>query len=522
MTRLTSAILTLLIALVAVVAVGVTPAVASTGQQAIFEDDGLLHQNPTVTLADIRALGATRVRVFISWASIAPSPHARRAPRGFDGSSPGAYPARNWSFYDQVVRQAQADGLGVDFLLSAPAPQWAEGAGEPRNGPFGVWKPNPAAFGAFVKAIATRYDGHYTPRGATAPLPRVGFWEIWNEPNYGPDLAPQATDHDTVELSPAIYRSLLDSAWAGLHASGHGHDTILFGSTAPHGLLHPIGNFSGMYPLRFLRALYCVDASLHPLRGAAATQRSCPATSGGSRRFRAQHPALFGASAFAAHPYTEGTPPNRPFNFVHDSADLANLPSLERTLDGAARAYGSGRRLPIFSTEYGYQTSPPEHVPKVVSPATAAVYLNWAEYIGYKDPRVQSYAQYLLQDPAKGNFASGLVLPDGKVLPTYAAYMMPLYLPTTSGSPGTALEVWGGVRPAQFVQLDTGAAQQAQLQFQADSQASFTTLNTITLASSNGYFDVHQRFPGSGTVRIAWTDPRGVTHYSRSVKLILH
>src|SRR3712207_8628621 len=38
---------------------------------------------------------------------------------------------------------------------------------------------------------------------------------------------------------------------------------------------------------------------------------------------------------------------------------LANLSQLPRTLDRIFRRYGSRRRLPLYLTEYGYQTNPP-------------------------------------------------------------------------------------------------------------------------------------------------------------------
>jgi hypothetical protein len=36
------------------------------------------------------------------------------------------------------------------------------------------------------------------------------------------------------------------------------------------------------------------------------------------------------------------------------------LRELERTLDGAVAAYGSSTRFPLYDTEFGYHTDPPE------------------------------------------------------------------------------------------------------------------------------------------------------------------
>ena len=60
-----------------------------------------------------------------------------------------------------------------------------------------------------------------------------------------------------------------------------------------------------------------------------------------------------------------------------------------RTLDRLNRAYGSRTQFPIWNTEYGYWTNPPEAAARI-SPATAAYYINWAEYLSWKqqaDPR---------------------------------------------------------------------------------------------------------------------------------------
>ena len=152
--------------------------------------------------------------------------------------------------------------MPLDLTIGGPVPTWAQARGAPGNR-FESWMPSAAEFGAFVRAVATRYSGHYTPPGAPAALPRISFWSIWNEPNYGVDLSPQAIDQSRVEVSPRLYRGLVDAAWSAFAATGHRGDTILIGETAPRGITtgNSPGNFSGMVPLRFIRALYCVDTS---------------------------------------------------------------------------------------------------------------------------------------------------------------------------------------------------------------------------------------------------------------------
>jgi hypothetical protein len=520
-----SRLLSLIVLTVLAGAAHIAPALASGDQEAIFQDGPALRSDPVNTLATLQQLGVTRLRLLLPWNTVAPSAGSRHKPKRFNAADPGSYPSANWSIYDTIVRTAQADGIAIDLTLTGPAPLWATGSGAPSGGPHPQWKPAAGEYGSFVRAVGTRYSGTYKPRRASARLPRVSFWAIWNEPNYGPALAPQATDNDTIEVGAVIYRRLVGAAWGALHATGHGHDTILIGETAPRGLDHPIGDFSGVKPLRFIRALYCVSSSYRPLRGSAATARGCPTTASGSRRFRAANPGLFEASGFADHPYAQGVPPNTPtyacgrnvctdkqHRSDPDYADLAELPRLERVLDRLQRVYGSHARLPIWSTEYGYQTNPPERTAKI-SPATAAYYINWAEYLSWRQSRVGSYAQYLLVDPPLGNFASGLELPNGKRKVTFDAYRLPVLLPVTSTRRGRALEVWGCARPAH---VQTGS-QQVQIQFRSGSHGAFKTVRTVAIRNRRGYFDVQQTFAASGSVRLAWRYPAGATIHSRTV-----
>ena len=482
--------------------------------ETIFEDEGHLHADPAGTLDRVRRLGVSRIRVYLRWESLAPSPTAGTQPSNFNPADSSSYPAGSWSIYDTIARDAAQRGIGVDLTVGGPAPRWANGPGAPPN-PYSSWKPSATAFGAFVRAAAERYSGRYAPPGSPSPLPRVSFWAIWNEPNYGPDLAPQAIDHSAVEVSPLLYRGLLDAAWNALLATGHSSDTILIGETAPRGITtgdNP-GNFSGMVPLRFIRALYCVGADFRPLTGTAALARGCPAGGAGSHTFPRDHPALFHAGGFADHPYPQGgLAPNVVTPGEPDYADLASLRRLEQTLDHAQSAYGSYPRLPIYSTEFGYQTNPPENIERTTHPAVAARYLNWAEYLSWRDPRVRSYDQFLLTDPPSGNFATGLLFSSGQPKPSYEAFRLPIFLPRPATSAGQ-IEVWGCARPVQHI-IHT-AATQVQIQYRGTASGGFRTVDTVSITDPHGYFDVRARAGGVGALRLAWTYPHGATIYSR-------
>jgi hypothetical protein len=496
--------------------------------EAIFEPGLPNHGDPSTTLDVMRRLGVSRIKLYIPWTAVAPDPAATRAPSGFHAADPAAYAASAWAPYDTVLRDARARGVDVDLTVGAPPPAWAAGPGAPGGGgSHPQWRPSAQDFGDFMRAVGTRYDGRYTPPGSGSPLPRVDFWAIWNEPNYGPDLAPQAIDHSRVEVSPRLYRGLLDAAWSALQATGHGRDTVLIGELAPRGQTvgDQPGNFSGMVPLRFVRALYCVGANLKPLSGTAATERGCPPTAAASRGFPAAHPILFHAGGFSDHPYPQGRqPPNAVTPFEPDYADLAALPKLERLLDDVQAAYGSSTRFPIYSTEFGYITDPPQHITRAAPLATAAFYLNWSEYLSWRDPRIRSYDQYLLVDPpptGTSGFDSGLEFSDGTPKPTFDAYRLPLFLPVTRAAKRTSLEIWGCVRPAAYAQRDTGRRQVAVLEFARAPGQPFSVLARVPIVDVGGYFDVHETPPGSGVVRLSWTYPHGPTVHSRVVSVTI-
>jgi hypothetical protein len=531
-------------------ALGAPVASASGTQEALFQDSNLLLDDPAGTLAKLRLLGVDRVRLFMHWNYVAPAPHSRGRPAGFHAVSPAAYPKHGWALFDNVITQAKANGIGVDLDVGGGAPLWATAPGAPKNSAQFNWMPSPSEFAAFVHAVGQRYSGAYNPKtGRLSPgdkddLPRVSFWSVWNEPDYGPSLAPQGVpSNPKIEHSPWMYRNLVDAAWSALHQTGHGRDTFLFGEVAPRGYPNPQqphaswGIFSGIKPLQFLRNMYCVDAHYRPLRGIAAALRGCPRNAAGSRNFRVRHPALFKASGFSDHPYSRWYPPNVEPQNDRDYSSLADIGQLTRALDRLGRVYGSHTRFPIWNTEYGYITSPPKHspdpiygahsIPRVIyiNQSTAAYYINWAEYLSWRNPRIASTAQYLLVDPLPalfsndyGGFASGLFTFLGKAKPTFNAYRLPVYLPRTTASAGESLEVWGCARPSKFITGTTGTTttttttapgepQTVSIEFAPGSSGAFKSLQTVPITNPRGYFDTRVVFPRSGYVRLRWSYP---------------
>jgi hypothetical protein len=247
---------------------------------------------------------------------------------------------------------------------------------------------------------------------------------------------------------------------------------------------------------------------------------------------------LFSATGISTHPYSRWYPPDsEQYSSCNHNALCASLGDISDLVNAIAKvqsAYGSHYRPAVYDTEYGYKTSPP--LPYYfhnkttsyynVRINTATEYLNWAEYISWKNPQIASYDQYLLEDPISDKsdgyqpYASGLETSNGTQKLTYDSFLLPLYLPKTTGS---RLEVWGDARPAHLVDIqDPGASQTVQIQFEAKGSSTFTTVATVPITSSEGYFDTHVTFPGTGTVRLTYTYPAsdmqlapGTTAYSR-------
>jgi hypothetical protein len=523
----------LLVGVIAVAAL-VFALTRSTGDAAhrvesIFQDDQYLLYSPTPavakTFAGLRTLGVDRVRLSIVWGLIAPARNARVRPQRFDGANPADYSAAAWRPYDRAVELARANGIAVDFNVTAPGPLWAMAAPAPNAKAADHYRPSPSAFGQFVLALGRRYSGTYAPPAAagtrSSKLPRVSYWSVWNEPNQPGWLYPQwrSVAGKRVMDSPRLYRLYVDAAFAALKETGHSpaSDSILIGELAPEGRERS-RDADPIPPMSFLRALYCVDASYRPLRGAAAGLLHCP-VGGAPSAFVAAHPALFDATGLAHHPYSFFLAPSASMsdaNFV----PLADLARLEHGLDRIFTTYGVHRRLPIYLTEYGYETNPPNPF-RGVNPARQSLYLNEAQYLAWKDPRVRSLAQFLLYDSAPdtsyprgspgywSTFQTGLLYVGGQHKPSLDAYRLPIFIPVPATRAGTPVLVWGMLRPGS-------GTQQAEIQWRPPHGGAYRTLTTVHTSDPDGFLTVHVKPPGTGTVRIAWHSPAGQAFYSRS------
>ena len=492
---------------------------ASATQESTFQDDNQLIYAPPDRVArnldTLRSLGVDRVRVTVLWEVVAPLPDSRTRP-AFDATDPGAYPPGAWQRYDVVLLLARQRGIDVNFNITAPGPQWAMEP-SPRADIADVYKPNASEFARFVAAVGRRYDGTYPDRSRPVyglpPLPRVNYWSIWNEPNLSGWLTPtwERKGGAWREAVPRIYRTLADAGYRGLVATGHAKDTILIGETAPRGDRSK-GVKRALYPARFIRLLYCLGANLRPLRGTLARDHGCR-PDGNLRKFRSEHPVLFAATGFAHHPYNLlGAPRVKPR--AAEDITLSVISRLTKLVDRAQRAAGSRRKLPIYLTEYGYQTRPPD--PLGVSFARQAAFMDESEYMAYTNKRVRTLSQFLLvDDRALGNFQSGLFNALGRRKPAFAAYKQPIYVRDTSVRRGGRVKVWALLRSAP-----NGTAPTAEVQFRPGGSRAWQRLTTKRATAARGYLSANVKIPRSGDLRVAYKRPPSTQFtYSRTVRV---
>jgi hypothetical protein len=134
-----------------------------------------------------------------------------------------------------------------------------------------------------------------------------------------------------------------------------------------------------------------------------------------------------------------------------DDATIRSLGRVTGALDRArARGRIGGRRQPIWITEYGFQSLPPD--PQLgVRLARIPAFMALSElWIARRNPRVRSYSQYTMNDVPIvggdfGTWQSGLRFADGRPKSNvYAMYRLPLLVRVLG--PG-AVEVHGAARP---------------------------------------------------------------------------
>lgn len=451
-------------------------AAASTRQQSLFQDDTSLiysgDQRRDQTLDELKALGVDVIRTNLLWSQVAADPNSRKRPPGDPYATPG------WARWDALVAGARARGIALQITLTGPLPLWASQCrvtARVRR----TCRPYTSDYGRFVTAAAKRY-------------PSIHRWSIWNEPNQSGWLYPAYE-------APWRYRRLADEGIKRLRANGHAHDQILLGETAPLGRRTGSRSKRSLAPATFIRELLCLDRRGHRLRGRAARRMKCPG--GKMKRLL--------ATGWAHHPYTRGGGKNPRGRVGRDDITLPKINLLARWLNRGAHQRRIRGRLPIYLTEYGFQTNPPDRLAGV-RPSTAAVWLNMSSWMAYNLPRVKSVAQYELFDELNsGAFQTGLRYHNGRAKPLLAAYRLPIWVVRRHGR----TMIWGQVRGG-------GTKDRVQLRYQPRRHGKWRRWKTVR-PNSHGFLRVRTR-RGAYRWKLYWRDPTGHLRASRSARPASH
>lgn len=436
----------------------------------------------------IAGAGGSAVRMFISWRAVAP-PGATR-PEGFNARDP-ADPAYRWPTLDRMVATARAAGLEPILSLST-APEWAERR-QPEDAQrpggenkAGTVRPDAAEFGLFAEALARRYSGSFQG------LPRVRWFQAWNEPNHQNDLNPQfavgplePAKADSPIASVETYRAMLSAFADAVHAV-HADNVVVAGGLAP--FFRPAPGGRAAAPLTFMRSLLCMSKRNRPLANCAP-------------------PVHF--NAWAVHPYTSGDADhsaNSP-----DDVSLGDLPTVRRLLDAAVRAgrVKSRGRVALWVTEFSWDSNPPDRygVPDrlLTRWAAEALHRMWRSGV-----ELATWFQVRDQPAAPaGRFQSGLYrrCADGvrcdRAKPMLAAFRFPVVAYRSGGS----IRVWGrapgGRRVAVVVEQRV--------------RGRWRTLARLRTTSS-GIFERRVKRRGGGDVRARQT--RGLVSPAFSLKRV--
>jgi Glycosyl hydrolase catalytic core len=332
-----------------------------------------LYGDPDVVFAQLHELRTQIVRIDLNWGGdngvAGPFPTVRPA-----DPNDGVY---HWDVYDRAVLRAAKYHIAVLFsIVSTPA--WANGGNPPNVAPT-----NPQDLRNFAFAAATRYSGTFRRPSDGVVLPAVKRWLAWNEPNNPVYLEPQYSGSTIV--SGRTYASICNAVVAGVKSTMIRSELVACGVTAPRGNNNPASARPSVSPLAFLRAMKAAGAR--------------------------------GFDAYAHHPYygdqteTPSTPPS-----VRTAVTLGNIKTLEREV---TRLYGP---LPIWITEYGYQTNPPDDI-FGVSYAKQSAYMRQAYTIARADPRIDMLVWFLLKDePDLSGWQSGLLTVTGAKKPAWATF----------------------------------------------------------------------------------------------------
>ena len=298
--------------------------------------------------------GASIMRLLVQWNLVAPERPAV-ASDPFD-------PSYRFDDLDEALREAQRADMEVMLTISG-TPRWSSGAGANRM-PRRL-----SDLTAFSRAISSRYSGRFNG------YPFVRFWSVWNEPNLTRFLAPQFNARGK-SLAPANYARLYAAAYAGIKA-GNSRARVAIGETSPRGSDKPGGLRPDHSPGRFAELVAKANPRLK-----------------------------FDAWAHHPYPFRASAKPTQVVKWPN--VTLSSLPRFETEL----KRWFKRKTVPIWVTEYGHETNPPDRS-FGISYTTQAAYLRQAIAMAKKLPYVEMFIWFVYHDSEGQPWDSGLYTRSG-------------------------------------------------------------------------------------------------------------
>ena len=350
---------TRLLVLACLAAAVLVPAAAAADRMWVgFHDDPELRFDGSRTNAmDLaRSNEATVLRTLVEWHKVAPTRPAS-ASDPFD-------PAYRFDDIDEFVRNAQQRGMEVLITIWG-TPGWANGDQKPQAMPRNV-----ADFQAFSRAVASRYSGRFSG------YPFVRFYSIWNESNLATFFVPQFNARGQI-VSPRNYARLAAAGYAGIKA-GNPRGQVAVGETSSNGRdkKRP-GLTDTVAPATFMKGVAAANPRLK-----------------------------FDAWAHHPYPFRASAKPTQVVKWPN--VTLSSLPRFETEL----KRWFKRKTVPIWVTEYGHETNPPDRS-FGISYATQAAYLRQAIAMAKKLPYVGMFIWFVYQDNEGQPWDSGLYARSG-------------------------------------------------------------------------------------------------------------
>jgi hypothetical protein len=234
-------------------------------------------------------------------------------------------------------------------------------------------------------------DFHRFAIAAARRYPWVRYWLIWNEPNKRIWLRPTRA---------AIYvQHLLNPGYEAIHA-------VLPHARVGGGVTAPRGGLGGVSPVVWVHGMAAAHAEL---------------------------------DAYAHHPYPS-SPGETPSSGGCKNCPSITMATLPKLLILVRRAFGP---KPIWLTEYGYQTNPPDMF-LGVPPKRQATMLSLAAMRAWRLPRVTMLIQYLYRDEvALSRFQTGLLFANSHPKPSLQGFKLPF---AEMRRVGFQTVLWGQIR----------------------------------------------------------------------------